>query len=196
VPFVAPSESFARFVSLACHDLRTPLATVAGFAYTLEESDDLGDPAERYISMMRAASEQMGELLDALGLVTRIEAGRYTPALIEADTLELAEAAAERLGDKAGAGGSGAMVHVDRGPVEVGLAGLALCAVRHGVLERVELTAAGETVEIAPIPEAAAPIVLAEDLKDLGAATARSVIEAIGGSLTLEGERLLVRLPA
>ncbi len=35
-----------------------------------------------------------------------------------------------------------------------------------------------------------------EDLKDLGASTARRVIEAIGGSLTLEGERLLVRLPA
>jgi hypothetical protein len=38
--------------------------------------------------------------------------------------------------------------------------------------------------------------VLSEDLKDLGASTARRVIEAIGGSLTLEGERLLVRLPA
>jgi hypothetical protein len=51
-------------------------------------------------------------------------------------------------------------------------------------------------VEIAPIPAAAAPIVLAEDLKDLGAAAARSVTEAIGGSLELDGERLLVRLPA
>jgi hypothetical protein len=138
----------------------------------------------------------MADLLDALGIVTRIEAGRYTPALVEADTLDLVLAAAERLGEKAGAGGSGATVHVDRGPVEIGLAGLALCSVRHGALERVELTAAGETVEIAPIPEEAAPVVLAEDLKDLGAATARTVIEAIGGSLTLEGERLLVRLPA
>jgi signal transduction histidine kinase len=196
VPFVAPSESYARFVSLACHDLRTPLATVSGFAYTLEASEEIGDPAARYISMMRAATEQMADLLDALGIVTRIEAGRYTPALVEADTLDLVLAAAERLGEKAGAGGSGATVHVDRGPVEIGLAGLALCSVRHGALERVELTAAGETVEIAPIPEEAAPVVLAEDLKDLGAATARTVIEAIGGSLTLEGERLLVRLPA
>jgi len=80
--------------------------------------------------------------------------------------------------------------------VEVGLAALALCAVRHGGLEQAEIVAAGETVEIAPISEAAAPIVLSEDMKDLGASTARRVIEAIGGSLTLEGERLLVRLPA
>jgi signal transduction histidine kinase len=193
---VASTDEFSRFVSLACHDLRTPLATVGGFAHTLERADDLGDPAARYISMMRMAAEQMAELLDALGVVARIEGGRYQPALVETDTLELVRAAAARLDGKAAAGGSGATVHVDRGPVEVGLAALALCAVRHGALEHAEINAAGGTVEIAPILEAAAPIVLAEDLKDLGAATARRVIEATGGSLSLEGERLLVRLPA
>jgi signal transduction histidine kinase len=196
VPFVASTENFSRFVSLACHDLRTPLATVSGFAYTLENGDALGDPAARYVSMMRAAAEQMGELLDALVVATRIEGGRYEPALVEADSLDLVRAAAERLGEKAVASGSGATVRVDRAPVEAGLAALALCAVRHGGLDQAEIAAAGETVEISPVPEAAAPIVLAEDLKDLGAATARRVIEAIGGSLALEGERLLVRLPA
>jgi hypothetical protein len=40
-----------------------------------------------------------------------------------------------------------------------------------------------------------APILLSEDLKDLGAAAARRVVEAVGGSLELEGERLLVHLP-
>ena len=196
MPFVASNEDFSRFVALACHDLRTPLATVGGFAHTLERGDELGDPAARYVSMMRAAAEQMGELLDALGVATRIEAGLYEPALIEADSLELVRAAAERLGEKAAPSGSGVTVRVDRGPVEAGLAALALCAVRHGGLERAEIVAAGETVEISPIQEDAAAIVLSEDLKDLGASTARRVIEAIGGSLTLEGERLLVRLPA
>lgn len=196
MPSVASMDEFPRFVSLACHDLRTPLATVGGFAHTLERSDELGDPAARYVSMMRMAAEQMGELLDALGVVARIEAGRYSPALVETDTLELAQTAAERLGEKAVASGSGATVHVDRAAVEAGLAALALCTVRHGGLERAEIVAAGVTVEISPIPEAAAPVVLAEDLKDLGSATARRVIETIGGSLTLEGERLLVRLPA
>ena len=196
MPSVAPPESFARFVSLACHDLRTPLATVAGFAHTLERGDDLGEPATRYIGMMRAAAEQMGELLDELGLVTRIEAGRYEPALTEVDSLELAKAAAERLGEKAGANGSGVIVRVDRAPTEAGLAALALCTVRHGGLDRVEIAAAGATIEISPVPASAAQIVLAEDLKDLGAATARRLIEALGGSLKLEGERLLVGLPS
>jgi signal transduction histidine kinase len=196
VPSVAPSESFARFVSLACHDLRTPLATVAGFAHTLERGDDLGEPAARYIGMMRAAAEQMGDLLDELGLIARIEAGRYEPVLTEVDSLELAQAAADRLEEKAEASGSGGVVRVDREPTEAGLGALALCTVRHGGLERVEIKAAGSTVEISPVPAAAAQIVLAEDLKDLGAATARRLIEALGGSLTLEGERLLVGLPS
>jgi signal transduction histidine kinase len=190
------SDSFSRFVSLACHDLRTPLATISGFAHTLDGMDEIGDPAARYIGIMRSAGEQMGELLDALGLVARIEGGRYEPALIEADSLELAEAAAAKLGERASATGSGGRVRVDLEPIQSGLAALALCAVRHGGLEHVDLTAADSTVEIAPIPAAAAPIVLAEDLKDLGAAAARSVTEAIGGSVALEGERLLVRLPA
>jgi signal transduction histidine kinase len=116
------TEDFSSFVSLACHDLRTPLATVNGFAHTLEQAGDLGDPAARYVSMMRAAAEQMAELLDALGVVARIEADRYEPPMIETDSLELAQAAAERLGEKAEAGGSGATVRVDRVPVEVGLA--------------------------------------------------------------------------
>ena len=189
------SESFARFVSLACHDLRTPLATVAGFAHTLQGMDEIDDPAARYIGIMGAAGEQMGELLEALGLVARIEAGRYEPALVEVDSLDLARAAAERVG-QAVASGSGGTVRVDREPVETGLAALALCAVRHGGLDHVEVAATDSTVEISPIPAAAAPIVLAEDLKDLGAATARRLTEALGGSLTLDGERLLVRLPA
>jgi signal transduction histidine kinase len=188
------SESFARYVSLACHDLRTPLATVAGFAHTLGRMEDIGDPAARYIGMMGAAGDQMSELLDALGLVARIEAGRYEPALVEVDSSELAQAAAARLGEKATARGIGGVVRVDRDPVEIGLAAQALCAIRHGGVDSVELAAAGTTIEISPVPASAAQIVLAEDLKDLGAATARRLIEALGGSLALEGERLLVGL--
>ena len=38
------------------------------------------------------------------------------------------------------------------------------------------------------------PIILGDDLKDLGAAAARRLVEATGGSVELEGDRLLVRL--
>ena len=192
---MATENSFSRFVSLACHDLRTPLATVSGFAHTLQQTESRGEPAGRYVEMIQAASEQIAELLEDLGLVARLESGRYTPTLFEADTLELAQSAASRLGEKAVASGAGATVHVDRAAVERGLAGLALCALRHGGLERIELTADGPSVWIEPVVPGAAPIVLGEDLKDLAAAAARRVVEALGGSLVLEGERLQVRLP-
>jgi signal transduction histidine kinase len=73
--------SFARLVSLACHDVRTPLATVHGFVKTLERTVELDAPADRYVEMIEAASDQMAELLDELALAARIEAGRYEPAL-------------------------------------------------------------------------------------------------------------------
>src|SRR5256714_2088222 len=70
---------FARLVSLACHDLRTPLATVHGFARTITRTGDLEEPTSRYVEMIETASGQMADLLDELGLAARIEAGRYGP---------------------------------------------------------------------------------------------------------------------
>jgi signal transduction histidine kinase len=193
---MAPEPSFAAFVSLACHDLRTPLATVSGFAHTLDRLEELDGSAGRYVGMILAASEQLTDLLDELGLVTRIEAGRYEPALVEVDTLQLATVAAGLVGDQVDAEGTGATVRVDREPTERAVAALALCALRHGALERMHIRADGTDVLVQPITAEAAPIVLAQELKDLGAATARRLVEALGGSLSLEGEILRVRLPA
>lgn len=193
---MASEDSFARFVSLACHDLRTPLATVSGFAHTLQATETLGDPADRYVTMIQAASEQIAELLEDLGVVARIEASKYHPSLAEADTLELANAAASRVGEKASASGTGATVRVDRDGVERGLAAFARCALRHGALEQVTLTADGANVWVQPVTTGAAPVVLGEEMKDLGAAAARRLVEELGGSIELEGERLRITLPA
>jgi signal transduction histidine kinase len=186
-------DSFARFVSLACHDLRTPLATVSGFAHTLRQNE-IGQPADRYVEMIQAASGQIADILDDLGLAARIESGRFAPNLVEADSLELAQAAAGRVGEKAFAGGTGAQVFVERDATERGLAALARCALRHGGLEQIELTADGPVVAISPVLENVGPIVLGDDLKDLGSVVARRLVEATGGSLELAGERLLVGL--
>jgi hypothetical protein len=83
----APQDtSFARLTSLAAHDLRTPLATVFGFARTIQRSAELEPPASRYVEMIVEASLQMTELLEKLALVARIEADRYEPLLAEVDT--------------------------------------------------------------------------------------------------------------
>jgi signal transduction histidine kinase len=194
---MAEDTSFARLVSLAAHDLRTPLATVSGFARTLQRQDELEEPASRYVEMINAASDQLAELLDELGLAARIEDGRYDPTLREVDTLALAWAAVERLGeDRVEVSGEGATVLVDPDATERAVAALARCALRHGGLERVQIDVAGKELTIAPITPASAPVVLGRELRDLGAAVAVKVVEALGGSVTLDDETLRVRLPA
>lgn len=189
---MALDDSFARLVSLACHDLRTPLATVSGFAHTLARLEDLGPPGDRYVEMILAGSEQMAELLDILGLASRIEAGRYEPHLVEANTRELVDAAAELLAERASSAGEGAVVQVDREPTVRALAALALCAARHGGVDTVELRADGAEVAIAPITGDAAPVVTGQEFKDLGALVANRFFEAVGGSVRLEGDTLRV----
>ena len=192
---MSDETAFARLVSLACHDLRTPLATVHGFATTLTRTAQLEPPAYRYVEMIEAASKQIAELLDELSLAARIESGRYEPALREADTLELAEAAAERLGaDRVHVSGSGAAIETDVPALERGVAALVQSALRHGGLEEVAVAVDGTEIRVTPVSAASAPVVLGEDLRDLGAAVAVQLVERLGGSLAVEGETLAVRL--
>ncbi|HYY65127.1 MAG TPA: histidine kinase dimerization/phospho-acceptor domain-containing protein [Gaiellaceae bacterium] len=189
-------SSFPKLVSLAAHDLRTPLATVSGFAKTLIRTEGLEDPASRYVEMIDAASAQMAELLDELGLAARIEAGRYQPTLREVDTLALAEAASATLGDdRVRAGGEGATVRVDLEATERAVSALARCALRHGGVELVDVTANGPELTITPITPASAPVVLGHDLRDLGAGVAVRLVAALGGSVEVEDDLLRVRLP-
>jgi signal transduction histidine kinase len=190
---MADDTSFARLVSLACHDVRTPLATVHGFVKTLERTVELQPPADRYVEMIAAASQQMAELLDELSLVARIEAGRYDPALRDADTLQLARNAAERL-EGVTVSGDGAVVTTDVDAVDRGLSALVQCALRHGGLESVDVAVHGEQIDVSPITPASRPVVLGEDLRDLGAAVAVQVIRRLGGDVAVEGETLTVRL--
>jgi signal transduction histidine kinase len=186
---------FASLVLLACHDLRTPLATVNGFAHTLTRLDELEDPAARYVGMIAAAAEQLAELIEELALGARIEAGRYDPHRQEVDTLELARAAAARLGDeRVAVDGEGATLEADMEATERAVAALARCALRHGGLEQVQLRVHGNELELTPVTAASAPVLLGEDLRDLGAAIAVRALRAQGGSVELDGERLVVAL--
>jgi signal transduction histidine kinase len=191
---VSDDDAFARLVSLACHDLRTPLATVHGFATTLARGG-LEPPGDRYVEMIEAASAQLAELIDELSLASRIESGRYEPTLREADTLELAQAAAARLGeDRVQVSGSGAAIETDADALERGLAALFQSALRHGGLDGVEVEVNGVDVRLSRVTAASAPVVLGEDLRDLGAAVAARLVARLGGSLSVEGETLAIRL--
>jgi signal transduction histidine kinase len=192
-----PEETgFPRLVSLACHDLRTPLATVFGFARTLTRSEGLNPTFAEYASMIEAASDQLGELIDELSLAARIESGRYEPKLESVPVGDLAAAAVERLGaERVSVSGSGGHVTVDVEAAKRSLSSLVQCTLRHGGLDEVQVSLDGTEVRVSPVTQSSAPVVLGEDLRDLGAAVAAMHIERLGGSVNVDGETLTIRLP-
>jgi signal transduction histidine kinase len=192
---VAP-KSFAQLVSLACHDLRTPLATASGFARTLERLEEIGQPAERYVEMIGAATDQLAELLDLLSAAARVELGRFEPQLRSTDTRELADAAAARLqDDRASVEGRGGEVRADPDWAVGSVAALAEAARRHGGLDRITIGVDGPEVFIAPVAGDAGAIALGDDLKDFAAAVGAVVLERGGVRLELDGERLRLTFP-
>lgn len=180
------ADAFATLVSLACHDLRTPLATVQGFAKTMLRIEQLDEEKRaRYLGLIDAAADELVELLDVLSLAARLEGGRYDPVLREVDSLELAPA---------GSAGVGATVSVEPDGVATALLALRRAASRHGGVD-VSVAVDGARIALEPVVAAAAPIVLGDEPKDLGAAVAVRLVRALGGELALDGERLTVTLP-
>ncbi len=193
---MSDNRRFARLVGIACHDLRTPLATVYGFARTLRR-EPVNETAARYLDMIDAAAAQMGELLEELSLTARIEAGAFEGQLLEVDTLALATGAAEDLAEEhISVSGEGASVRVVPDATRRAIGQLARAARRHGGLESIEVTVDGPVLAVAPVNDAAARVVTGEELRELSAAAAVALVRAQGGSVELEGDRLLVRLPS
>jgi signal transduction histidine kinase len=187
---------FPEVVAIACHDLRTPLATIHGFARTLARNE-LPDPAPRYVEMIETASVQLAELLEELSLVARIESGRFQPSMRDVDSLELARSAAAELEEgTVSVTGEGAPVRVELEATRRAVRQLARAARRHGGLDAVALEVHGADMELSPVLASAASVVTGDDLRELAAPAAARVVRALGGSVELEGEVLRLRLPA
>ncbi len=185
-----PDPRFPRLVSLACHDLRTPLATIFGFARTLNRMETHDERTARFLAMIEEAAEQMTGLLDELGVEARIEDGRWDPVLRAASTLDLVRGDDERVVVE----GEGEEIETEVEAVTRALGAFASAALRHGPAQQVTWRVAGRELELSPVTEAAAPVVAGEELRDLGSIVARSVVEALGGSVALDGETLRVKL--
>ena len=157
---------------------------------------DLGEPKQRYLEMIDEASRQLADLLDELGIAARIEDGRYEPNFQPVDTLELARGAAEELGEnRVVVMGEGREVQVDVEATQRGVSAFAQAALRHGGLEQVDVRVSGSSIGISPVTPASGPVLLGQELRDLGAAVAVRVVRALGGTVELDGDTLSVRLP-
>ncbi|VAX13946.1 diguanylate cyclase/phosphodiesterase (GGDEF & EAL domains) with PAS/PAC sensor(s) [hydrothermal vent metagenome] len=80
-------ESFSYSVS---HDLRTPLRAIDGFSLALLEDygDQLDSTGQNYLHRVRAASQRMGDLIDALLTLSRVS--RYNLERKSVDFSQLA----------------------------------------------------------------------------------------------------------
>ena len=187
-------RSFIKLVSIACHDLMNPLATVHGFARTLERVE-LGEPAGRYVEMIRLAGDELRELIEQLRIVAQIEAGRYAPALVEVDSLELTRGAAEAFDpERVSISGDGSTVMVDPDPARRALGQLMRAAARYNGRDSVEVTVQGSDIALSPLGSAAAPVLLGERIDELGAPAAAVLMRALGGTLAAQDDRLVVGL--
>jgi signal transduction histidine kinase len=72
------SEMKTEFVSMVSHELRTPLTNISGFADTLNEMWRTLDPGEvdEFIGIIQAEAEHLGNLVDDVLAIPRLETGR------------------------------------------------------------------------------------------------------------------------
>jgi signal transduction histidine kinase len=159
----------------------------------MQRNEDLQDPLGRYLEMIVAASAQMTDLLEGVSQLARVEGGRYDPVLSQTDTRELADAAVAEL-DGVTVDGEGTEIETDAAGVTRALAAFALCAQRHGPAPAVTLSLSGRQVTVAPITDAAASVIMGEELKDLGAAIAVRTVRALGGDVEVVAAELRVTL--
>jgi PAS domain S-box-containing protein len=81
----------SEFISLASHQLRTPLSAIKTYTHMLYDGfmGDLNDPQKKSLGTIIGASDRMNELISTLLNVTRIESGTIavTPKLLKLDKL-------------------------------------------------------------------------------------------------------------
>ena len=77
------------FVSMAAHELRSPLTAIKGFTRTLLSKADAIEPERRarYLTMVNEQSDRLARLVDDLMQVSRIDAQRLT---LDRDYLDVA----------------------------------------------------------------------------------------------------------
>ena len=166
-----PTSSFPRVVSLACHDLRTPLATIYGFARTLTRADELD---ERIAALPR--DDRGGGRADDRA-ARRARHGRAHPGRPLGAGAARGRHARARARPTTSASTPSATARRSRPKPtssRAALQSLAVAAIRHGPVDQVTLaraTAARSSSRRSPT--AAAPVVTGEELRDLGSLVAR-----------------------
>jgi signal transduction histidine kinase len=168
---------------------------VRGFTRTLTGQDALEEPALGWLRLVEEAAAELGDLIDQLSLLARIEAGSYEPLRQPVSTERLAQQAQAALG-RLELAGAGERVLVDERAAQRAVTAFARCLLRHGELERARLELRGPLLAFSPVDGSTAAVLLGEDLRDLQAAIGVRIVRALGGEAVHADGELRVSLPA
>jgi two-component system sensor histidine kinase KdpD len=200
-----PAPDLPTLLSTLSHDLRTPLATIYGFARTLERQVPMDARGERFVTLILEAATDMDRRLDQISTVGRVLTGRHplAPRPVPADEVVAAAQAAlpprsDARAVRAVRGGpeGGALLLTDPDAAGRAVALLADAALRLDVATpEATVAAAAGGLRLAPYSGDVRKIVL-EGGRDLALATAHVLLGALDGSLDPDGpDGVLVRLP-
>jgi len=104
-----------RFLSLAAHELKTPLTSIKGFAYSLGRRLEKGEPFDpRSITILERQAERLHGLLEEMLEVSRLEMGRF---VLHREPCELGELADSALRSVRRLGLEGAVTLDSEGPL-------------------------------------------------------------------------------
>jgi K+-sensing histidine kinase KdpD len=195
-----PHELLRMSIGPACHELRSPLAVVYGFARMLETGPDQDPTTAKYVAQIVRGAERLDLLLDDLGKLGRIASGRLNPQLESValkDVVDALGAAAVNEGRLRIDAGSDVHVKVD--PAWLGDALQAIVdglCFEEGIDIQLSWRHEQHDVVVQLVPNSSFPMVDVEPEKSgLGISLARVRVIAMGGSFDGSGDRITVTLP-
>ncbi len=130
----------------ASHELRTPLATIAAAAETLEIAERREDVA-KFGGIIQAETERMGQLVEEMLALARLESGLTEPEIEEVEAGELVDGAVAAIRTQAERAGVSLSAECDGGRVSADPE-LARRAVLNLLHNAVKFTPAGGSVEV------------------------------------------------
>jgi K+-sensing histidine kinase KdpD len=185
----------------ACHELRSPLAVVYGFARMMENADGLDEAARtKYVGQIVRSAERLDLMLDDLSKIGRIAAGRLH-AQVESVALRsiVDDLCATSTNDGRLRVDPGADVNVKVDPawltesLQAVVDGLCF---EDGIDVRLTWRHEPHDVSLHIVPNSTFPMVDVEPEKSgLGISLARMRIIAMGGGFDGSGDRVVITLP-
>lgn len=193
----AANDLLINAIGPACHELRSPLAVVYGFAKMLQSSEG-GN--ERYVDAIIEGSQRIDQLLDDLASLGRIAGGRLQPSLEKVSLRKVVDDVASTQNNHVRVqvdGGSDVDVEADPSWLaEACKAVVESCCFEEGVDVNVSWRATDRhaVVDFSVGPDNPLPNTDPQKAR-LGLAVARMRLTAMGGTLDGDDRRISIAVP-